>query len=680
MKQFIIFMLLLLPAFTEAQPQKDKLDSLNLALKNAADDTIRMEVSKQLGFYYNSKNNDSAYFYLEQSAFIAKKLKLKLDEAVALQSESGMFYGGNYPKALELLLRTLKINEDPESERNVWNLPARLTPHKYRLNSLGWTYNNLAQLYGNTGNTEKQIPSLLLAIKLAESVKDSQLNMISNMNLGIVYFEKLKKLDSALYFEQTALSLFSKSAGRNDVGWVFNAIGNIYKEKGNFDLSKDAFNTGLRLMQENNNLGGVGVICLALSSFYKTVNKPDSSLFYANKALETYKKFKDVAGISRAYSALSSAYDEQKRTDSAFAYLKLATVLHDSLNSVERKNLLAYQNANFGEQLRLKKLEDERIETQTKIKIYSMLAGIAVFMLVAFLLYRNNRHRRKANELLQRQKEQIAEQKDNVEQALVELKSTQAQLIQSEKMASLGELTAGIAHEIQNPLNFVNNFSEVNTELIDELQQEVDKGNYEDVKAIANDIKENEQKINHHGKRAGDIVKGMLEHSRSSTGVKEPTNINALADEYLRLSYHGLRAKDKTFNATMKTDFDNSIGKINIIPQDIGRVLLNLYNNAFYAVNEQISKNLISYEPTVSVTTKKSESHVIITVSDNGNGIPQKIVDKIFQPFFTTKPTGQGTGLGLSLSYDIIKAHGGEIKVETKEEVGTAFIIQLPIA
>jgi len=270
---------------------------------------------------------------------------------------------------------------------------------------------------------------------------------------------------------------------------------------------------------------------------------------------------------------------------------------------------------------------------------------------------------------------------------LQELESTQAQLIQSEKMASLGELTAGIAHEIQNPLNFVNNFSEVNTELVDEMKNELAIGNNQQAIEIANDIKENSEKINHHGKRAGDIVKGMLQHSRSSTGVKEPTDINALADEYLRLTYQGLRAKDKDFNAEMITDFDNSIGKINIIPQDIGRVLLNLFNNAFYAVNEKAKLLANSYQPIVSVTTKKSENHVIITVSDNGNGIPQKIIDKIFQPFFTTKPTGQGTGLGLSLSYDIIKAHGGELKVGTKENEarpdgpagrGTTFIITLP--
>jgi signal transduction histidine kinase len=247
-------------------------------------------------------------------------------------------------------------------------------------------------------------------------------------------------------------------------------------------------------------------------------------------------------------------------------------------------------------------------------------------------------------------------------------------------MASLGELTAGIAHEIQNPLNFVNNFSEVNSELIAEMKLEIEKGNFEEVKSLAKDIEENEQKIVFHGKRADGIVKGMLQHSRASSGQKEPTDINTLADEYLRLAYHGLRAKDKSFNATMKTDFDESIGKVNIIPQDIGRVILNLLTNAFYVVQEKKQLNIDGYEPTVSVTTKKKGNQLEIKIADNGNGIPQKALDKIFQPFFTTKPTGQGTGLGLSMSYDIVtKGHGGELKVENKEGEGATFIIILPV-
>jgi len=258
-------------------------------------------------------------------------------------------------------------------------------------------------------------------------------------------------------------------------------------------------------------------------------------------------------------------------------------------------------------------------------------------------------------------------------------KIAQRQLIQSEKMASLGELTAGIAHEIQNPLNFVNNFSELNNELISELVEEADKGNLAEIKTIAEDIKENEQKINYHGKRADAIVKGMLQHSKTSTGVKEPTDINKLADEYLKLSYHGMRAKEKEFGAEIKTDFDNSVDKVNVVPQDIGRVFLNLFNNAFYAVNEKKETAEELYQPTVSLLTKKLNDKIEIRVQDNGNGIPQKIIDKIFQPFFTTKPTGQGTGLGLSLSYDIIKAHDGEIKVQSRENEGSLFTILLPV-
>jgi signal transduction histidine kinase len=275
---------------------------------------------------------------------------------------------------------------------------------------------------------------------------------------------------------------------------------------------------------------------------------------------------------------------------------------------------------------------------------------------------------------------ELQQQKEELELALKELKATQSQLIQSEKMASLGELTAGIAHEIQNPLNFVNNFSEVSNELLDEMKEELTTGNGQSAMEIADDVKQNLEKILHHGKRADAIVKGMLQHSRSSSGQKEPTDINALADEYLRLAYHGLRAKDKSFNSEMKTNFDESIGKINIVPQDIGRLILNLLTNAFYAVTEKKKQSGDDYQPTVSVATKKSGNRVFVTVSDNANGIPADLQKKIFQPFFTTKPTGQGTGLGLSLSYDIAKAHGGDIKVKTQEGLGTEFTIELPVA
>ncbi len=338
------------------------------------------------------------------------------------------------------------------------------------------------------------------------------------------------------------------------------------------------------------------------------------------------------------------------------------------------------------------------------VKPYLKTAAIFSFIWMIAMLVFNNRQRKAIKEeefrreleeehkkTLEAKKTQlevqVAErtaeltmQKEELQQTLTELKATQSQLIQQEKMASLGELTAGIAHEIQNPLNFVNNFSEVSIELLDEMEIELRNNNLEEVIAITKDIKQNLGKINQHGKRADSIVKGMLQHSRSTTGTKEPADINALADEYLRLSYHGLRAKDKSFNATMKTNYDADLGKATIVAQDIGRVLLNLFNNAFYSVSEKKEKNIAGYEPVVSVETVKENNQIKITVEDNGIGIPQKVVDKIYQPFFTTKPTGEGTGLGLSMSYDIItKGHSGKMTVETEEGEFARFCIIIPI-
>ena len=330
--------------------------------------------------------------------------------------------------------------------------------------------------------------------------------------------------------------------------------------------------------------------------------------------------------------------------------------------------------------------QNELLSVEQKARLNKAIKDAnSAFTISEFKLERTEKVKRTTAILLEETIEELEQKRKAIEEtnaalnkSLEDLKATQSQLIQSEKMASLGELTAGIAHEIQNPLNFVNNFSEVSNELIDEMIEEIENNDLEEVKAIASDVKQNLEKINHHGKRADGIVKGMLQHSRSSDGIKEPTDINVLADEYLRLAYHGLRAKDKSFNATLKTDFDKSIGMINMASQDIGRVILNLITNAFFAVDEKNKFGEENYEPTVSVSTKKRNKKLEITVSDNGNGMPKKVLKKIFQPFFTTKPSGQGTGLGLSLSYDIVKAHGGELKVKTKKDEGTEFTIILP--
>ncbi|HRI79592.1 MAG TPA: ATP-binding protein, partial [Cyclobacteriaceae bacterium] len=373
----------------------------------------------------------------------------------------------------------------------------------------------------------------------------------------------------------------------------------------------------------------------------------------------------------RCYSALVEIY-EKSNADSTVKYQSL--IIQINKETFNAKQAQQFQNIDFDEQQRLNEIETATKEVQAQLRTNILLGSTFTLVVIAFFLYRNSRTKQKA--------------KKNIERAYDQLKATQSQLIQSEKMASLGELTAGIAHEIQNPLNFVNNFSEINTELIGEMKEALSKGDYESAKSIASSIDENERKIVLHGKRADGIVKGMLQHSRTSSGVKESTDINALADEYLRLAYHGIRAKDKSFTATMHTDFDSTIGNINIIPQDIGRVILNLITNAFYAVTEKSKQQPDSqsagrpgYEPTVIVSTRKMDGKLIIAVKDNGNGIPGHIKDKIFQPFFTTKPTGQGTGLGLSMSYEIVtKTYGGQLKVETKEGEFAEFIITLPIS
>jgi signal transduction histidine kinase len=338
------------------------------------------------------------------------------------------------------------------------------------------------------------------------------------------------------------------------------------------------------------------------------------------------------------------------------------------------KNLSDFQHLLLSENKRIEAIEDERSEKVARWTNFGAISFSILIGVIALLLFRNVRQSRLANSSL-------IEQKEKLQKTLDELKSTQSQLIQSEKMASLGELTAGIAHEIQNPLNFVNNFSEVNAELIEEAQREAGSGNQDTLNELLGDIKANSEKITFHGNRADAIVKSMLQHSRKTSAQKELTDINALCDEYLRLAYHGLRAKEKSFNAQFETDFDLSLPKVNVVSQDIGRVILNLINNAFYAVNERYKKEgKEGYVPQVKVSTRQVGDQIEITVTDNGGGIPPNIREKIFQPFFTTKPTGEGTGLGLSMSYDIVtKGHGGKMEVVSKEGEGSSFILQIPM-
>ncbi|MEO7120128.1 MAG: ATP-binding protein, partial [Ginsengibacter sp.] len=569
--------------------------------------------------------------------------------------------------------------------------------------------NYIGIVYQEMGDFQKAIDYTLKGVEVRKTTDDYSGTVFSLINTGNMFLNggqadlamKYYK-ESIVYAQQHHMEAFPYSL--DQVGNTFMRLkqydsakiylfrtasnssllkGQFFYETGIIDSAAKQFETTLTASQRSGDYRQIAASLNWMSKIYLQKKQPALAMQYATKAFVIADSAQIKVLKSEAAETLSQLYENSGNYKSALYYFKLAHSILDSVANGNYQNKLAYfeskteieKGQNDIKVLSAQKALQQQKLKQEKLYKNSILIATLIIILAAFFIIRNINGKKKR---IQLQKDQIDYQKKQVEVSFEELKSTQAQLIQREKMASLGELTAGIAHEIQNPLNFVNNFSEVNTELIDELEELANNGNIEEIKAIAKDIRENEEKINHHGKRADAIVKGMLQHSRSSTGVKEPTDINALSDEYLRLAYHGLRAKDKNLNAKIKTDFDESIGKINIISQDIGRVLLNLYNNAFYATNEKKQQAGNSYQPIIAVSTKKIHDKIEIKVSDNGNGIPQPLIDKIFQPFFTTKPAGQGTGLGLSLSYDIIKAHGGEIKVESNETEGSQFIIILP--
>src|SRR5665213_480998 len=527
------------------------------------------------------------------------------------------------------------------------------------LNDLGV----VAQVYSDWGNYKKAAEYFNKALPLNKIAKDS-FNLIilyeslSGMNRNLLQF------NDALHYADTSLLVNNNQ--------IKDLVAHSYLEKAfayiGLNQLKDAWeNLGYaKRISDSLDLKifsahGAFELDYGYCQYYSALKNYEEAGKYLLSAYQKSVEVKSNQLQLKYLRELSLFYGRQHNALMAYDYTRKYFNLTDVQDNDSRPFKVAQyeneekelvQNDSINVLKQQATVQAANIKTKNTV-LWSSLIAILLISVSLFFVYRQYRMNKKT---------------------LLSLRKTQRQLIMSEKMASLGELTAGIAHEIQNPLNFVNNFSEVNTELIDELNEEAKKGNLDEVQAIAKDIRANEEKINHHGKRAGDIVKGMLQHSRTSTGKKEPTNINALAEEYLRLSYHGLRAKDKEFNATINTDFDGSMGNISIIHQDISRVLLNLYNNSFYAVAEKKKQTPTGYEPTVSVSTKRVGDKVEIRVNDNGNGIPQKIIDKIFQPFFTTKPTGQGTGLGLSLSYDIVKAHAGEIKVETKEGKGTCLL------
>jgi two-component system, NtrC family, sensor kinase len=645
------------PVIGNLESAQSIIDSLKKEMALSKPDTNRVSILSTLSIQYLPSDHKLATKYALEGLALARMLKFRKGEADCLR-RSGIviFQEGNYPEALDIFQKSLAISESINYSFGI-----------------GAAFGHIGNVYYEQGDYVQARSYYFQRLKITEMNHDDFERAMALGGIGRSYVQQ-NYLDSASRIYEQVYKLADSSKGLTLAPGLWTDLGDLETKKGNAEKAMTFFRKGIASAIADSSFLILSRTYLGMANLFRKQANMDSAIVYGKLSLEAGQRTNYAKGIIAASELLSQVYEPVNEHE-AFKYQKIAIAFKDSLFNSEKA--IQVQNLFFIESQRQQAIEVARNNYKNKLRLYVLLSAVVAFLLLALILYRNNIHKQRANNVLQNQKEEI-------QRTLTELKTTQAQLIQSEKMASLGELTAGIAHEIQNPLNFVNNFSDVNTELIDEANQEIDKGNVSEVKTILNDIKDNEQKINHHGKRADAIVKGMLQHSRTSSGQKEPTDINALCDEYLRLAYHGLRAKDKSFNATTKTEFDNHIGKINIVPQEIGRVILNLINNAFYAAplppEGGFKDPNYKHEPTVWVSTKKEGNKVLISVKDNGPGISQKVLEKIFQPFFTTKPTGQGTGLGLSLSYDIItKGHGGELKVETKEGEGSEFIIQLPV-
>jgi two-component system, NtrC family, sensor kinase len=649
MKSFFLFLCLLMMR-SAGYTQHVYLDGLHDQLNQAKkEDTTRVIALCSLADYYGFIQSDSCFFYASQSAKLSQKLNFIYGEYLTyLATFHGFNTQGNYPMALQAALDYLKTSEELKNERP---------------EVLSQAYYTMGLLNREMANYEEAKLQFQKAIQWQETIGQPMEEVYASYSQTAIVFAALKHLDSALWYAQKGYSLgLHSQVYKKYFVLAIGALGNIYLSLGNFKMAEEYFRDAIRESILYNNIYFEVRNYNNLATLFLKTNVRDSCIYYAGKSLQLSQQHHFAEFTYDASNLMTKSYESLDRPDSTLKYIKIMLSAKDSVFSQAKGQ--QFRQLAFDAVMHQQDIDKAKERYQYKVRSFILLAALGVFLLLALIFYLNARQKQKS--------------KIKIENAYKELKATQSQLIQSEKMASLGELTAGIAHEIQNPLNFVNNFSEVNTELIEEMKEEIYKGNLKEVKTIADNISENEKKISHHGKRADAIVKGMLQHSQTSTGKKEPADINVLADEYLRLAYHGLRAKDKSFNATMKTDYDESIGKINIIPQDIGRVLLNLYGNAFYAVTEKKKQQEDHYDPTVTVSTKKIADKIFISIKDNGSGIPQKVIEKIFHPFFTTKPTGQGTGLGLSLSYDIIQAHGGELKVYTEDGEGAEFVIVIP--
>ncbi len=651
MKKLLPF-ILLLSVLSSSTGQDVEL--MKKQLSALPDDTTKVQLLFNIFDHYRYNSPDTALIYVQKALDLSTAKEYPKGVALAQLFMCETFSMlGNDPQALNYGFKALSGFEKLKDTMGICN-----------------TSTSIGNFYAAQNDYAKSLKYYHKALSTIERYHDQSNTLYFWGGISGIYL-KNRQIDSAFYFAEKAYSA--------DTNWCYGLrlMATVNAEKG---LTADAFRFfryAMKAAIRENLPADLIEIYIGIAKLHRILGNSDSAVWYSTRALSAIPEHTYPSGILELSQMLSDIYEEKQDKDSAIKYLKLTSAIKDELYNTEK--VRAFQNISFNEELKRKEIEMARAESHDRLRLYLLLAGLLGLIMIVVFLYRNNLQKEKTNKQLSQQKLRVNEEKLKAEAALRELKVTQSQLIQSEKMASLGELTAGIAHEIQNPLNFVTNFSEVSDELLEDMKRALNRKDLDEALNITQTVKDNLHRINHHGRRADAIVKGMLYHSRKSSGVKEPTDINALIDEYLRLTYHGLRAKDKTFNASMKADLDPKIKEINVMPQEIGRVILNLLANAFYAVNEKKKQTLNGYIPSISVKTKDLGKEINIEIRDNGIGISQKILDKIFQPFFTTKPTGEGTGLGLSLSFDIVtKGHGGSMKVETQEGEGTVFTIILP--
>lgn len=661
----IFIMYMLLSVTIVGQEKAGTIVSVND--ESTDDNRLKGFLSKAGELYFTKP--DSALNYAQRALALAKQLNKVNLEIKALNVSGEMYrFLGDFPHSLDAQFKALELNRQSDDKKG----------EATTLSFIGLSYTEFKQFPQAKFYLKEAIKICdSLIVSLPETIPENkkQLDFIkvfacfATTNIGAAY-EGMNILDSALYFQQLTEKKYKGGVTSNMKSLILTRIGNIYAKLGQNDAALESYNKSLQNAYAISDRVNPTKIKYYISETYMALGDYDSSLFYARNAIAEARISSQKLFILEASNQLVKLFRHQMINDSIIYYQDISIAMRDSLFGPEKYRQL--QLLTLAEQEKQQEIAKKQEQYQNRIRVIALLSILTFLLATALLLYRNNIQKQKANALLQEQKKEIQE-------TLTKLTATQKQLIQSEKMASLGELTAGVAHEIQNPLNFVNNFSDLNNELMNELRDASKQGDAREIEKLIEQLIENESKINFHGKRADAIVKNMLQHSRNSSANKESIDINKLTDEYVRLSYHGMRAKEKTFNVELDLQYDPTAGSIQIIPQDIGRVLLNILNNAFYAVHMKRKNSDEKYNPEVSVKTERKDDNLRITIADNGDGIPDEIKDKIFQPFFTTKPTGDGTGLGLSLCYDIIKTHLGEIYIETPHGGGASFNIVLPV-